>query len=329
MKRGTPMSLTSDVRDELSRVPLTQSGTRAAQLAAILRLAGDLRVCRTGLAVEVIVDSGSLARHLRREIAAGYGHNAVVTVYSATGLRRDARYRVRVAEGGAVLARQAGMIDRRGRMVAGLPPTVVGGSIGEVSAALRGALMAAGTLHGPGGRSSGITLVCPGPEAAYALASCARRIGLAPLVRESRGRSSVVLRDPADVGTLLTRVGADATRIAWERRCSQQTMYATAARLANLDEANMRRSARAAAVTCERVEQALEILGDTAPAHLAYTGRLRIQHRSASLEELGQLADPPMTKDAVAGRLRRLLTLGEGQRKTAHLVADRFAGAAI
>jgi DNA-binding protein WhiA len=155
------------------------------------------------------------------------------------------------------------------------------------------------------------------------MASCARRIGLAPLVRESRGQAGVVLRDPADVGTLLTRIGADETRIAWERRCGQHTMYATAARLANLDEANMRRSARAAAITCERVEQALEILGDTAPEHLASTGRLRMQHRSASLEELGQLADPPMTKDAVAGRLRRLLALGEEQRGATYLAAGR------
>ncbi|HEY9391935.1 MAG TPA: helix-turn-helix domain-containing protein, partial [Mycobacteriales bacterium] len=38
-------------------------------------------------------------------------------------------------------------------------------------------------------------------------------------------------------------------------------------------------------------------------------------HRQASLEELGQLADPPMTKDAVAGRIRRLLALAD---KRAH-----------
>jgi len=35
-------------------------------------------------------------------------------------------------------------------------------------------------------------------------------------------------------------------------------------------------------------------------------GRLRLEHPQASLEQLGALADPPMTKDAVAGRLRRL-----------------------
>ena len=30
----------------------------------------------------------------------------------------------------------------------------------------------------------------------------------------------------------------------------------------------------------------------------------------ASLEELGQIADPPLTKDAIAGRIRRLLAMG-------------------
>ncbi|MDN6304079.1 MAG: DNA-binding protein WhiA, partial [Brachybacterium sp.] len=31
----------------------------------------------------------------------------------------------------------------------------------------------------------------------------------------------------------------------------------------------------------------------------------------ASLEELGRLADPPLTKDAVAGRIRRLLATAD------------------
>ena len=45
-----------------------------------------------------------------------------------------------------------------------------------------------------------------------------------------------------------------------------------------------------------RVERALEILGSDAPEHLTVAGRLRIEHRQASLEELGQLANPPLTK---------------------------------
>src|SRR5664280_2368069 len=60
-----------------------------------------------------------------------------------------------------------------------------------------------------------------------------------------------------------------------------------------------------------RVQRAMEILGADAPEHLLSAGRLRMQHPQVSLEDLGLLADPPMTKDAVAGRVRRLLALAD------------------
>src|SRR3989440_13082104 len=86
---------------------------------------------------------------------------------------------------------------------------------------------------------------------------------------------------------------------------------ATATRLANFDDANLRRSARAAVAAGARVSRALEILGDEAPEHLAAAGRLRLDHKQASLEELGTLAEPPLTKDAIAGRIRRLLAMAD------------------
>jgi DNA-binding transcriptional regulator WhiA len=36
-----------------------------------------------------------------------------------------------------------------------------------------------------------------------------------------------------------------------------------------------------------------------------------MEHQQASLEELGALSEPPMTKDAIAGRIRRLLALAD------------------
>ena len=74
---------------------------------------------------------------------------------------------------------------------------------------------------------------------------------------------------------------------------------------------DLTRSARAAVAAGARVERALEILGEEVPEHLEVAGRLRLEHKEASLEELGQLAEPPMTKDAVAGRIRRLLAMAD------------------
>ena len=59
------------------------------------------------------------------------------------------------------------------------------------------------------------------------------------------------------------------------------------------------------------MQRALLILGDQVPKNLVAAAALRVTHRQVSLEALGQMMDPPMTKDAVAGRIRRLLALAD------------------
>ena len=123
--------------------------------------------------------------------------------------------------------------------------------------------------------------------------------------------SAVVIRDGDAIGALLTRLGAHESLMAWEERRMRREVRATANRLANFDDANLRRSARAAVAAGARVERALEILGEEIPDHLRQAGHLRLEHKQASLEELGQLHDPVLTKDAIAGRIRRLLAMAD------------------
>ncbi len=141
-----------------------------------------------------------------------------------------------------------------------------------------------------------------------------------------------MVRDGDAISALLTRMGAHEAVLTWEERRMRREVRATANRLANFDDANLRRSARAAVAASARVERALEILGDDAPEHLLVAGRLRLEHGQASLEELGQRADPPMTKDAVAGRIRRLLAMADKRAKdlgipdTESVVTDDMIG---
>jgi len=260
--------------------------------------------------VEAELDTGSAARRLRREVAQVFGHSSDVHVLAAAGLRRGSRYVVRVARDGEGLARQTGLIDGHGRPVRGLPPQVVSGSTCDAAAAWRGAFLAHGSLTEPG-RSASLEVTCPGPEAALALVGAARRIGVPAKARDVRGVDRVVIRDGDDIGAMLTRLGAHDSVLAWEERRMRREVRATANRLANFDDANLRRSARAAVAAGARVQRAMEILGADAPEHLLSAGRLRMQHPQVSLEDLGLLADPPMTKDAVAGRVRRLLALAD------------------
>ena len=72
---------------------------------------------------------------------------------------------------------------------------------------------------------------------------------------------------------------------------------------------------RSAAEASEKVQHAFEVLGDNIPDNLRQAGQLRIDHVDKSLEELGKIAEPQITKDAIAGRIRRLLKLAEKTEK--------------
>jgi cell division protein WhiA len=304
------MAMTAAVKDELAHLEVTKPCCRKAEVSAMLRFAGGLHIVAGRIVVEAEVDSGATARRLRKDIAEVYGHTSEMAVVAPGGLRKGSRYLVRVAKDGEALARQTGLLDGRGRPVRGLPPQVVSGAICDAEAAWRGAFLAHGSLTEPG-RSSALEITCPGPEAALALVGAARRLGISSKAREVRGVDRVVVRDGDAISALLTRLGAHDSVLAWEERRMRREVRATANRLANFDDANMRRSARAAVAAGARVQRALEILGDDIPDHLRIAGELRLAHKQASLEELGTLADPPMTKDAVAGRIRRLLAMAD------------------
>ena len=304
------MAMTAAVKDELSRVDVTKACCRKAEVSAILRFASGLHLVAGQIVIEADLDTGATARRLKRDLFDVYGHEADIAMVQPAGLRKGTRYLIRVVDGGEALARQTGIVDASGRPVRGLPPAIVAGGLCDCESAWRGAFLAHGSLTEPG-RSSSLEVTCPGPEAALALVGAARRLGISAKSREVRGVDRVVIRDGDAISAMLTRLGAHESVLAWEERRMRREVRATANRLANFDDANLRRSARAAVAAGARVQRAMEILGEDVPAHLLEAGRLRLEHQQASLEELGSLADPPMTKDAIAGRIRRLLALAD------------------
>lgn len=303
-------SLTDQVKDELTEVSVPRQSARAAEISAILRFAGELTISGDQMAYEVELDNQRIADRFVDGLEELFGVKVGTHVVRPATSQKKSRVQLRIATGAKELTRRLGLITRSGHPVVGLPPQVISGSIADNEAAWRGAFLAQGALTEPG-RSSTLEVLCPCQEAALALVGCARRLGIAAKTKETRGADRVVVRDGDAIGALLTRMGAQETRLTWEKKRVKREAHDTSKRLDNFDDANLRRSARAAVTAAARVERAMEILGDDVPEHLADAGRLRVQHREASLEELGRLADPPMTKDAVAGRIRRLLSMAD------------------
>ncbi len=304
------MSMTAQVKAELAQLPVAKECCLRAETVTLMRLCSALQLRDGKPIVEVELDSLAAAERLRRSLYALYGHQSLMITPPPSGAKNSPNYIVRVEKGAARLGKQTGLVDGSGRLVTGLPPNIVVGPMCDAVASWRGAFQARGSLTQPG-RASSMEISCPGPEVALALVGSARRLSIAAKAKEARGGDRVVIRDGDAIGAMLTRLGAHETVLAWEERRLHREVRATANRLANFDDANQRRSARAAVAAGARAQRALDILGTDVPDHLRLAGELRVEHREASLEELGRLHEPPLTKDAIAGRIRRLLAMAD------------------
>lgn len=304
------MTTTPEVKSELVTVAVQRPGERIAELATILRLSGGLHTISGRVALEAELHTPAIVQRVRKDLAEMYGIKSVALQAPAASARPGTpQFLVRVNDG-ETLARQLGLLDHRRRPIRGLPNRLTTGAPAELAAIWRGAFLARGSITPPG-RSESLDIACPTPESAMALVGAAGRLGIAAKSREIRSQHKVVIRDGETIGEMLGTMGAIDAQAAWEQLRKARETRNTANRLVNFDDANLRRSVQASVAACARVERALEILGDNVPEHLKYAGSLRLQHREASLDELGNRADPPLTKDAIAGRIRRLLAMAD------------------
>ena len=310
------MALLDDVKSELAAIDNELPAAKKAQATAMIRFGGGLRLVQRQIIVQAQFDSLKAAQWLQDTIRDLYGHEAVMTQVSRSTPNGATvqRYMIHVERGGAALALQTGLLDRRKRLVRGLPADIISGNIAQVKAAWRGAFLAHGALSDPG-KAGFLEIICPSNEAALALSGAARRLGITAkpdscAVRSvSRSRTPTHRAHAHPHGRPALRKGVD--RQAHRRRGTGQGEPSGELRrrqYAPQREGRCRSS--------EKVRRAFEILGDDIPENLRAAGQLRLEHGDASLEELGRLADPPITKDAIAGRIRRLLQLADKTAKT-------------
>ncbi|MBM7825396.1 DNA-binding protein WhiA [Arcanobacterium pluranimalium] len=302
-------ALTQPVKDEIAGVYPQLASSMVAEISTMFRFAGGLHINSGLVTLQAELTHPGAARHLWELIHKIYRLEAELIAVK-NSMKNGNHYILRISQNGERIARRLGLLDPKGRPVRGLPPQIVGGSKADAAAAWRGAFLARGTLLEPG-RNAALEVTCPSLEAAYAIGGLARRLDIPYRARESRGAHRVDIREGDAISAMLARMGASDAVLRWEELRTEREVNGNANRLANFDDANMRRSADAAVVAVIRVKRAFEILGDDVPANLREAGEYRIKYPEDSLNLLGERLNPPATKDAVAGRLRRLNTMAD------------------
>ena len=187
-----------------------------------------------------------------------------------------------------------------------MPPKRVVGRSCCRGAYLRGALLGAGSLSGP--RDPHLEMRASSIEASAVHRRRRSAGGGALSVAERRNHAVAYAKGHEAIGDLLAWPARATRRCGSRSTPSSRRRAPSANRLANADEANLVRTARAAHVQLEAI-RALDV--DSLPAPLAEIAELRLRHPSASLRELAAKVRPPITKAAAHRRLRAVVELAD------------------
>ncbi|HEV8424452.1 MAG TPA: DNA-binding protein WhiA [Actinomycetes bacterium] len=309
MSRG---EFTVRVKEELAALRPVSPTERRALLAALLRFAATLHIGGTlgpRFTLVLATGSGGVARLAFWLLHAGYGVRPDFRVREAGALAPRARYELVLADRVERVLTDSGILDGAGRLSFG----VAGGLVRSREAAAclaRGAFLGRGSVSAPT-RGPHLEVGAPEERTATDLAVVLVRLGL-PARIGVRGPDEhrVVVKGGEAIGRALVTMGAQNAYLAWEDGRIRREVRREAVRLANADQANLRRSVAAAMSQVAAVERAVAQVGWAGlPADLAEVATLRLAHPDASLTELGALLDPPRSKGGVLARLRRIEAL--------------------
>jgi DNA-binding protein WhiA len=131
-----------------------------------------------------------------------------------------------------------------------------------------------------------------------------------------KGQRIIYLKDAQQISDMLAVMGAGSSVLEMENIRINKQLRAAATRAANCDEHNSEKMLDAA----QRQAEAIRYLSVqqglfTLPPALRELARRRVENPDLSMKELGESLDPPISKNAVNHRMRRLMEIAEALRE--------------
>lgn len=176
---------------------------------------------------------------------------------------------------------------------------------------LRGVFLAKGYVASPL-KTHHLETVLPNRKEAVIVQSLLSVEGLRAGLIKRRSSWIVYMKNAAHIVEFLKMTGASNSLLQYEDIRVRKSLKNSVQRLVNMDRANVSRSVEASLRQLEHIriidqEKGLSHL----PPALRELARLRILNPGLSLEELGELLNPPASKSAVNHRFRRIARIAD------------------
>lgn len=300
------MSFTADVKDELTRVMPGCSHCDKAALAALARIEGTLFFSGPGrYRLEIATEISSVARLIIKSLHQIYVLKTELTVRRSV-LHKTPNYLIVVPSqpGMEDALHDLGILGESG-LEMGIHEHLVEKPCCEASY-LRGAFLGSGFIADPRGDFH-FEITVENEALAEGLVALMAERNIKARILRRRNSYIVYLKSGTAISAFLAFVGAHQCALAMENERVRKSVRNDINRKVNAELANQAKSAEAAIDQIVSIRKLAESgkVADLPPGLQEFV-RLRLRYPDASLKELGERANPPLSKSAVYHRVRRL-----------------------
>ena len=309
------MSFTRDVKTELVAIPITRECCARAELAALTRGASFLSLSGgKGLSLNYRTENPAVLRRilLLLRFTGATQDKPQLLLRKRFGVHRLYLLALSQPDSRRVLLAQGMLVeDDQWEEQFRTPSRQVTRRGCCRRAYVRGAFLASGFIAEPR-RSYHAEWVLPDESAARHLQRVLSHLGLAGRIHRRRGQGILYLKDGDEVSALLKLMEASRAVLSFENDRAEKSLKADVTRAFNCDQGNLGRQLDAAGQQIAAIEAISLKSGLTSlPPALEALARLRLANPEKSLEELGQMLSPPISKSGVQHRMRRLIKESE------------------
>lgn len=183
------------------------------------------------------------------------------------------------------------------------------------AAFVRGAFLAGGSVTDPDKRYH-LELATSHRSVSRELYSMLLDMGFSPRETERGGNSLLYFKQADAIADFFTTIGAPSTAMKIMTAKVEKEMRNTVTRQINCDSANADKTVFAAAAQLRAIKYIAREYGlDALPEPLKDAALLRITNPEASLADLAQLSNPPVTKSCLSHRLKKIMSFVPDEEK--------------
>ncbi len=317
------MSYSSEVKEELSRLPCPDYHCVIAELAAIISLGGNITGTAGGYHLDLHTENAAAARRFYTLIRTAFNLQPGVSSRRHNYLKKSRTFSITLDRPSEVLTvlRSVGLINNLGQIdeyhSRTYNPLLQRTCCRR--AFLRGAFLASGSVTDPE-KTYHFEITCTDEDRADQVRELFQYFGLEAKIVLRKRYYVVYLKEGTMISDALNIIGAHVSMMKFENIRIVKDVRNSVNRRVNCETANINKTVSAARKQIEDIEYIKNTVGlRRLPEPLREVAGARLEEPEASLKELGQMLDPPVGKSGVNHRLRKLSGLARQLREQGRL----------